>query len=444
VVGAIASYVLKHEASKSGVIVGYDTRFASKQAAHIAAEVLAEAGIPVKLANDATPTPAISLAVKQHGAAGGVVITSSHNPWNWNGVKFKGKFGGSATPAIMKIVEQELKAGDMPRGQKAEIEELDLKQAYMEAICEFADLDLIAKANFKVAIDSMHGSGRGILSRIFSDRGIQHVAIRQDLNPLFPGINPEPIEPHVAALQAVVVKERCHAGFATDGDADRLGAVAEDGSFVDSHKIFSVLLRWLLVRKNWGGEVVRAFNTTLMLDRIAAKHGRKLNECPIGFKYIADLMMERDILIGGEESGGIGYSRYLPERDGVLNSLLLANVMAEERKPLGELVADLQKEYGAHHYGRIDLHIPDEVKLSAIRRAGSDETKALGRYAVKKKERLDGVKFFLETPANGGADAWILFRASGTEPLLRVYAEAASPELVSEMLNTAEKFVSAG
>jgi phosphomannomutase len=445
VVGAIASYVLKHEDSKSGVIVGYDTRFASQQAARIAAEVLAEAGIPVKLADDATPTPAISLAVKQYGAAGGVVVTSSHNPWNWNGVKFKGKFGGSATPAIMKIVEQELNAGAMPRGQKAEIEEVDLKQAYVEAICGFADLGLIAKANFKVAIDSMHGSGRGILSKIFADRGIQHVAIRQDVNPLFPGINPEPIEPHVAALQQVVVKEKCHAGFATDGDADRLGAVAEDGSFVDSHKIFSVLLRWLLVRKNWGGEVVRAFNTTLMLDRIAARHGRKLNECPIGFKYIADLMMERDILIGGEESGGIGYSRYLPERDGVLNSLLLANVMAEERKPLGELVADLQKEYGAHHYGRIDLHIPDELKLSAIRRAGSEQTQQLGRYRVIKKGTLDGVKFFLDAPANGGgADAWILFRASGTEPLLRVYAEAASPELVSEMLASAEKFIHAG
>ena len=445
VVGAIASYVLKHEDSKRGVIVGYDTRFASQHAARVAAQVLAEAGIPVKLANDYTPTPAISLAVKQRGAAGGVVITSSHNPWNWNGVKFKGNFGGSATPAIMKIVEQELNAGAIPRGQKAEIEEVDLKQSYSQAICKFADLDLIAKANFKVAVDSMYGSGRGVLAKIFTDRGIQHVAIRQELNPLFPGINPEPIEPHVARLQEVVVKEKCHAGFATDGDADRLGAVAEDGSFVDSHKIFSVLLRWLLERKKWSGEVVRAFNTTLMLDRICAKYGRKMNECPIGFKYIADLMMEREIVIGGEESGGIGYSRYLPERDGVLNSLLLANVMAEERKPLGELVADLQKEYGAHYYGRIDLHVPDDIKVRAIERARSEKTKALGRYPVLRKEGLDGIKFFLETPSNGGgADAWILFRASGTEPLLRIYAEAASPELVSEMLSSAEKFINAG
>jgi phosphomannomutase len=181
-----------------------------------------------------------------------------------------------------------------------------------------------------------------------------------------------------------------------------------------------------------------------MLDRIAAKYGRKLHECAIGFKYIADLMMERDILIGGEESGGIGYSRFLPERDGILNSLLLANVMADERKPLGQLVADLQREYGPHFYGRRDMHIPEQVKQGAIQRAGSDTTKRLGGYSVQKKERLDGIKFFLDAPTNGnGAEAWVLFRASGTEPLLRVYAEAASPVLVSEILASAEAFVNA-
>ena len=203
-------------------------------------------------------------------------------------------------------------------------------------------MDLIAKTKFKFAVDAMYGSGRGVLAGIFAERGVQYVAIRQELNPLFPGINPEPIQPHTAMLQETVVREKCDAGLATDGDADRIGAVAEDGSFVDSHKIFCVLLRWLLERKKWPGDVVRAFNTTRMLDRIAAKYGRKLHETPIGFKYIADLMMEGDILIGGEESGGIGYSRFLPERDGVLNCLLLANVMAEEGKPLGQLVADLQ------------------------------------------------------------------------------------------------------
>jgi phosphomannomutase len=445
VAGAIAAYILKHEDARRGLIVGYDTRFISPNAARAASEVLARAGIPVKLASDYAPTPAISFAVKQLGAAGGVVVTSSHNPWNWNGVKFKGKFGGSGTPAMMKGIEEELASGAVPGGKQAAIEEVDLKPAYVDAICRFADLDAITKANFKFAVDSMYGSGRGVLTGIFKDRGIRHVAIRQELNPLFPDINPEPIIPHVAMLQQTVLKEGCDAGLATDGDADRIGAVAEDGSFVDSHQIFSVLLQWLLVRKKWPGEVVRAFNTTRMVDRIAAKHGRKLNECPIGFKYVADLMMEREIVIGGEESGGIGYSRFLPERDGLLNSLLLANVMADERKPLGQLVADLQREYGPHYYGRHDLHIPEDVKQQAIQRARSDETKRLGSYSVLKKEGLDGIKFFLDAPTGGnGAEAWVLFRASGTEPLLRVYAEAASPELVNEILASAETFVNKG
>lgn len=442
VAGAIASYVLKNEDPKRGVIVGYDTRFASPRAAQIVAEVLSSAGIPVKLANDFTPTPAVSYGVKHQGAAGGVMITSSHNPWNWNGVKFKGNFGGSATPGIMKKIEDELAAGASPKGTKAPIEEVDLKKDYVVAVCAFADMKLISKSKFKFAVDGMYGSGRGVLPGIFAEHGVQCVAIRQELNPLFPGMNPEPIRPHTKMLEETVVREKCDAGLATDGDADRIGAVAEDGSFVDSHKIFSVLLRWMLERKKWPGDVVRAFNTTLMLDRISAKYGRKLHETPIGFKYVADLMMEREILMGGEESGGIGYSRFLPERDGVLNSLLLANAMAEEGKTLGQLVADLQSEFGPHYYGRSDLHIPDDVKQGAIQRARADGTQSLGAYRVVRKEQMDGVKFFLDAPTNGnGAQAWVLFRASGTEPLLRLYTEASSPQLVQELLATGEAFV---
>jgi phosphomannomutase len=322
------------------------------------------------------------------------------------------------------------------------MQEVDLKKAYVAAICAFADMDLIAKTKFKFAVDAMHGSGRGVLPAIFADRGVNFVAIRQELNPLFPGINPEPIEPHVAFLEETVVRENCDAGLATDGDADRIGAVAEDGGFVDAHKIFCVLLRWLLERKKWPGDVTRAFNTTRMVDRIAAKYGRKVHETPIGFKYAADLMMEREILMGGEESGGIGYARFLPERDGILNSLLLANAMAEEGKPLGQLVADLQREFGPHYYGRRDLHIPEEMKQSAIQRARADSTPTLGRYKVLRKEHMDGVKFFLDAPTNGnGAEAWALFRTSGTEPLLRLYSEAASKELVNELLVTGEQFV---
>ena len=445
VAAAIAAYILKHENGRTGVMIGYDTRFGSPQFARLVADVVAGAGIPVKLANDYTPTPAVSLAVKQQKAAGGVMVTSSHNPWNWNGVKFKAKFGGSATPAIMKQVEDELHAGAAPSGNRADIEEVDFKQAHIDAMCKFADLDLIAKAKFKFAIDSMYGSGRGVIAHIFGERGIDYVAIRQEVNPLFPGINPEPIEPHVDLLRKTVIKEKCHAGLATDGDADRIGAMTEDGAFVDAHKCFAVLTRWMLEYKKWPGDVVRAFNTTGMVDRIAAKHGRKLHECPIGFKYIADLMMDHEIVIGGEESGGIGYSRYLPERDGLLNSLLLANVMAEEHKPLGELVADLQREFGPHYFGRRDLHIPEAVKQSAIQRARADSTTKVGPYNVLKKETMDGVKIFLDAPKDGnGAVPWILFRASGTEPLLRLYSEAASPDLVTEILEQAKAFVNAG
>ncbi len=439
---AIASYILKNEDPAKGLVVAYDTRFQSGRFAQLVAETVAAAGIPVRLAHESTPTPALSYAVKNLGAAGGVVVTSSHNPWNWNGIKFKAKYGGSATPAIIAKIEGELRAGAAPKAATpAKITETDFKQPYIEAITKFADLDLIARARFKFAIDAMYGAGRGMLAGIFRERGIEFLEIRGEINPLFPGINPEPIEPHVKMLQETVVREKCHAGFVTDGDADRIGAVAEDGSFVDSHKVYSVLLRWLLERKKWPGEVVRAFNTTRMLDRIAARYGRKLHECGIGFKYICDLMLEREILIGGEESGGIGIPRHLPERDGILNSLLLAAVMAEENKTLAQLVADLQREYGPHYYGRLDLHIPDDMKTRAIGRA-SNGPQQLGHFKILRKDTIDGVKFYLDAPTNGnGAEAWVLLRASGTEPLLRIYSEAAAPELVKQILHDAENFV---
>jgi phosphomannomutase len=371
------------------------------------------------------------------------MITSSHNPWDWNGVKFKATYGGSATPAIIAAIEAEVRAGAMPKRTAAKIEQADFTTPYVQAITRFADVDKIARAGFKFAIDCMYGAGRNVLAGIFRERGIQHVQIRSEVNPLFPGINPEPIEPHVRMLQETVVKEKCHAGFATDGDADRIGAAAEDGSFVDSHKIYSILLQWLVTRHgDWPGDVVRAFNTTRMLDRIAAKHGRELIECGIGFKYICDLMRERQILVGGEESGGIGFQRHLPERDGILNALLLANVMADEGKSLGQLVAALQSEYGPHFYARRDLRVANDIKDAAIARAASDETKALGRYKVLRKENLDGIKFFLDAPIKDrGAEAWLLMRSSGTEPLMRIYTEASSPALVQELLEEAVAFV---
>jgi alpha-D-glucose phosphate-specific phosphoglucomutase len=440
---AIAHYVHEKEDATKGLVVGYDTRFGSRAFAEAISVVLAAAGINVYLSDDYTPTPALSYAVVNLGAAGGVMVTSSHNPYNWNGVKYKAGYGGSATPAIIRSIESAL---DMPVIERpgGSVRAADFKTPYVAALKKFVDLDAIKKAGFKFAVDTMYGSGRGVLKQIFTENGIEHIEIRGELNPLFPGINPEPILPHVALLQETVVREHCQAGMATDGDADRLGAVAEDGSFVDSHKIFSVILEWLLKRKQWPGEVVRAFNTTRMIDRISAKYGRKMHESGIGFKYICDLMLERDILIGGEESGGIGIRRHLPERDGILNSLLLANIMADEGKALGQLVRDLQQEYGEHHYARTDLRLTREVKDEAMRRVEAKPTN-LGSFNVLKIETLDGVKFFLDAPTNGhGAEAWVLVRSSGTEPLLRIYCEASSPELVAQILSETGAFVKTG
>jgi phosphomannomutase len=443
---AIASYIHAEEDPSKGLCIGYDTRFGSKAFARACAEVVAATGIAVQLANDITPTPALSYGVRHRVAAGGIMITSSHNPAQWNGVKYKAWYGGSAKPSIIAAIETYLGKPVGRPGKAAAVTEVDFLPDYLKAIESFADLDLIAKSRMKFCIDSMYGAGRTILSAIFTRLGVDNVQIRGDVNPLFPGINPEPIEPHIRALGAATVEHRCHAGLCTDGDADRIGATDEDGNFVDPHKIFSVLLSWVVRRKGWPGAVTRAFNTTKMLDRICAKHGRELIEHGIGFKFVCDYMLEREIVMGGEESGGIGFQRHLPERDGLLNALLLANVMAEEGKTLGQLVSDLQAEFGEHHYGRIDLHIPDEIKNGAIARARTLEpgNPAIAGMPILRQENLDGVKFYLDNPEAktkpNAAETWILFRASGTEPLMRIYTESTSKEAVAKLLESGRTF----
>ncbi len=446
-VRAIGNYVLRHEDAAKGVCIGYDTRFGSPQFARLAADVLAGAGIPVQLARGITPTPALSFGVRKRGAAGGVMITSSHNPAQWNGVKYKASYGGSGSPGIMKAIEGYLGQPLPHPAQSAVITEVDFLPDYIAAIEGFADLPLIRSSGYRFLIDSMYGAGAGVLRGILERAGVPCVEMRAEHNPLFPGINPEPILPHIAETQQRVVAERCDAGLITDGDADRIGAVDGEGSVVDAHKIFAVLLRWLLDRKRWPGGVTRAFNTTKMLDRIAAKYDRTLYEHGIGFKYVCDLMLSEDILIGGEESGGVGISRHLPERDGILNALLIANVMAEEKQTLAELVASLQAEFGEHQYGRIDMHIDDRLKTSAIARAGSGLREIAG-YKVLRTEDMDGIKFYLENPdaasLPNAAETWLLLRASGTEPLLRVYCESTSQDAVQRILKAAEHFVLEG
>ncbi len=427
---AIANYVLAYENPAAGVCIAYDTRFGSRSFAKVVAEVLAGAGIPVAMAAEITPTPALSYAVRERKAAGGVMITSSHNPAEWNGVKYKASYGGSGSPSIMTAIEEYLGKALPKSATPAAITEVDFNTEYVAAIARFVDLDAIRRSGYKFP-------------------GVPFVEIRSELNPAFPGINPEPILPHIKAAQEAVVAEKCDAGLITDGDADRVGAVDEHGNVVDAHKILSLLMYWLLERKKWPGELTRAFNTTKMVDRIAAKYGRRLNEHGIGFKYVVDLMLEKEILIGGEESGGVGISRHLPERDGLLNCLLLANVMADEKKTLGQLVAALQEEFGEHQYGRVDMHINEAVKQSAIARAGAMKDRAgVAEFAgmkVLRVETLDGIKFFLDNPdcvgKKNAAETWLLLRASGTEPLLRVYCESCSVESVAKVLAAAQAFV---
>ena len=441
---AIANYILAHEDPAAGVCIGWDTRFASQSFARVVAEVMSSAGIPVALASGITPTPALSWQVRERKAAGGVMITSSHNPAEWNGVKYKASYGGSGRPAIIASIETYL-GKSLPAATPAPIDLVDFNPAYIATLERFIDLPAIRASGYRFLVDTMYGAGRGVVSGIFERAGIPCVAIRDEVNPAFPGINPEPILPHIAESQRAVVAEHCDAGLITDGDADRIGAVDEHGNVVDAHKIYAILLRWLLTRHpDWTGDITRAFNTTKMLDRIAAKYGRALHEHGIGFKYVCDFMLERDILIGGEESGGIGIARHLPERDGLLNSLLLANVMANEKKTLGQLVAQLQDEFGEHQYGRVDMHITEPVKQDAIVRARAGLTTFAG-FKVLRTETLDGIKLFLEVPdcsaRRDAAETWLLLRASGTEPLLRVYCESCSTASVDRILAAAQKFV---
>jgi phosphomannomutase len=274
----------------------------------------------------------------------------------------------------------------------------------------------------------MFGAGRGCIARLFDEAGIPYCEIHSEHNPLFPGLNPEPIEPHVEGLRRAVVEGKFDAGFATDGDADRLGAIDRTGEFIDSHKIFSILLKHLVEDLGLRGEVVKTFSTTQMIDKLARKHQLPLHITPIGFKYICELMLSRDILIGGEESGGIGIKGHLPERDGILNSLLLAEVMATRKQTLGELVEDLSREFGPHFYGRVDLEVDLARARQVVKEVAEGRFQEMAGLKVTAVEDMDGAKMHF------GDSAWLLVRASGTENLLRLYSEAPSRELVKTLL----------
>jgi phosphomannomutase len=432
VAAAIARYIRAEGEPGRGLIVGYDTRFLSPECARLSAEAAAAAGIPVLLADRPTPTPAVSYAVVARRAAGAIMVTASHNPYRWNGLKFKAPYGGSAGPAIMGRIEKHLEKPERPRRRAAPspIATADLVTPYLERLKTMVHLERVRASGRRFVVDPLYGAGRGSVARLFDEAGIPYREIHSEHNPLFPGLNPEPIEPHLAGLRQAVLESGYDAGLATDGDADRVGAIDRDGSLIDSHKIFAVLLKHLAEDLKLSGEVVKSFSSTTLIDKLAHKYGFPLHVTPIGFKYIGELMLTRHILIGGEESGGIGVQGHLPERDGILNSLLLAEVIADTGRTLGELVEELSREFGPHCYERVDLEIERRAIARVFRRLRERRPKKIAGLEIASVDELDGFKMIFND------STWLLVRASGTENLLRLYAEAPSPELVKALLNS--------
>jgi phosphomannomutase len=434
---AIARYVVRGEDARKGVLIGYDHRFAADNVAAAIANVISATGTPVWLADKPCPTPAISLLVRQRHAAGGIVVTASHNPYAWNGIKYKASYGSSALPSIVAQIENEL-AGVMATGipplppRKEFIQPLEPLGPYLDTIEKLIDWQRLRDAKLRFVSDPMHGSAAGVLRELFTRNGLVCDEIRGNRDPRFGGVHPEPIEPHIEALRQAVLAGKYDAGLAADGDGDRIGAIDRDGSFINPHQIFSLLVWHLVGERNLPGDVAKTFSVTKLIDKLAAQFNRKLHEVPVGFKYICELMLEQNILIGGEESGGIGTSLYLPERDATVSALFLAELMSWHGKSLGELVRSLHKEFGEHHYGRVDLNVKPGQKEKAIAFFSNEKLTRLQAWPVSRREDLDGIKLYLD------GIGWLMVRASGTENLLRIYSETSSPETTRQVLRATE------
>ncbi|MBI2619284.1 MAG: phosphoglucomutase/phosphomannomutase family protein [Ignavibacteriales bacterium] len=432
---ATANYLKRHKKIKNGIVVGYDARFLSKEFAETAATVIANKGIKVIISDKISSTPMVSLLTKKLNAAGGVVITASHNPAKYNGYKLKGDFGGPAHPEMIEKLEKELKKAQRSTFnvqrpfeelmKKGVIQRRDFTEVYVEDLKEKLDLPLIRSAGIRIAYDAMYGAGQGVMERLAPVTTL----LRNGYNPSFGGSHPEPLPQHLKELESAVVASRCDIGIATDGDADRVGAFDEEGNFVDSHRIFALLLKYFVETKKWSGEVAKSFSVSQMINKMCEKYGLTLHETAIGFKHLCRLMTERDILIAAEESGGLGVKGHLPERDGIYIGLLLCEIMAARGKKLSELVAELMEEFGWHYFNRIDAHLTEKEKnrILGVYKKG---VKNIAGFGVNRVETKDGTKLFVD---NG----WVLVRASGTEPLIRFYAEADAPEKVEKLLRSA-------
>jgi len=432
---ATADYWNSLVGTNRAAIVGYDNRFLSQTYAKLVCEVLAANGIKALYPPSAAPTPAVTYAVRDRKLCGAVMITASHNPPEFNGYKLKAHYAGPADPEICAQVEawvdrSPLRTINFDDGLKnGTIEIHDPQPAHVAAVKKLVDLKKIRGTKLRVVADSMFGCGGYLIESLLEKSLCRTQTIRGERNPLFGGINPEPNGKNLGALCDAVKKARAQIGLATDGDADRLGIVDDKGKYVSIQLVFSMLLLHLL--RNRGqktGLVVKSTNSTVLIDRICRAHGLKFAEVPVGFKYICEKMRETDVLIGGEESGGIGFQGHIPERDGILANLMLLEMLAVTGKRPSEIARELQKEFGASFYDRIDMHFPLAKREKFIETLRTKPPKELQGVPMVQMKDFDGVKYICKD------DSWLMFRTSGTEPIIRIYSEASTEARVKKLL----------
>ena len=435
---AVADYMKQSGLAGRGLVVGYDTRFASEDFASAAAEVAAGNGIKVYLCPRATPTPVISFGTLAQKAGGAIIITASHNPAIWNGFKYKSEFGSSASSEISAELERNIahtvangEVEQMPLAKALEqglVEYLDLAPLYFQHIAELVDLNKLRQARLKVIIDPMYGAGAGYLKALLSGGALEVVEINDERNPLFPGIQPEPIAANLATLSTTVRQQGANVGLATDGDADRLGIVDEKGVFLTTLQVFALLCLYLLEVRGERGLIVKTITTTSMLYRLGEIFNVPVRETPVGFKYVAQIMLAENVLIGGEESGGFGYRGHMPERDGILSALYFLDLIDKTGKNPSELIDYLYSKVGAHYYNRVDVRFPEDERQAIIKRIEFNPPEYIDGVKVVRFDTNDGFRFVLSDTA------WLLIRFSGTEPLLRLYAESSTPARVEKLL----------
>ncbi|HLG20395.1 MAG TPA: phosphoglucomutase/phosphomannomutase family protein [Bdellovibrionota bacterium] len=445
---AVAAALHESAPDKKRMIVGHDRRFLSREFAQTVATVYANEGYEVLLAPSFLPTPALSWAAKNEpGVVGATVITASHNPAAWNGFKFKEPFGGSAHPKTTKAFETKIAelgaksfaaptSEDFDRAAKSgKIRTYQPLEQYLEAVKKLIDLDRIRKAKLRVGLDVMHGAASGHLASLLRSNGVEVTELHGEDNPGFRGVPPEPIEKNLMELCAAVAKNDWACGLATDGDADRLGAVDEDGSYFSTQQILSVAYWHMLQNRKKKWSIARSVSTTRMVDLVAKRAGQKCFETPVGFKFIAEKMVNGEAQIGGEESGGIGIIDHLPERDGLLTALLLLELVATAGKGLRAVYDDLCKAERPYYFTRNDIHLTVEQARSVVRRLTENPPDRWQGRPVETLSKLDGFKFYLRD------GSWILIRPSGTEPIFRIYAEAESLPASEQLTAEAKKFV---